>query len=527
MNPIDKLIGFFSPQTALKRAGARAAMDKISAVSGGSYSGASMSRKSLQGWTPKLTDGASDTTADIPVLRARARDLTRNAPLAVAAETTLVDSVVGTGLEMTPELPAEFLGLDLETSAAWGKRAKFLFRTWAEDPDSIDFDRSLDFYRLQTLVLRTVFSGGDAWVLLPMEPRPGQTIETRVRIIDPDLVSNPNQKQDSPNLVGGVEMDSFGRPVAIWVSNKHPNSKIDKSGTIWNRVPIYSSDGLRRNVLHIWDPQRLGQVRGVSWLAPIIEKLKQLDRYTDAELTAAVISSFFTVFITNNASNSQNGQLLEDMIAPEDKITNSAADQISMEMAPGAIVGLGNGDDVKFADPKRPNTAFEGFISAVTHEIASGLGIPADILTKKFDASYSASRAAFLEAWRHFKRVRALIVSDFCQPVYSAWLDETIARGILSAPKYFESREYRFAWSRATWRGDAPGTLDPIKETRSAIMQMEAGIRSGEAVAAEMFAEDYDATLLAVAREEKIRRNLDLKPVAGNPTPDNPEDFQQ
>ncbi len=525
MNLIDKTIALFSPQKALKRAGARAALDKIGAISGGSYTGASLSRKSLQGWMPRLYDGASDSVGDIPTLRSRSRDLVRNAPLAVAAETTLIDSVVGTGLEMTPELPAEFLGLDLEVSAAWAKRAKFLFQTWAENSDAVDFDRKLDFYRLQALVLRTVFSGGDCFVLLPMEQRPGQTIETRVRLIDPDLISNPNNVPDSANLVSGVELDNFGRAVAIHVSSRHPNSKIDKSSINWTRVSIYSSDGFRKNVLHVWDPNRLGQIRGVSWLAPIIEKLKQFDRYTDAELTAAVISSFFTVFVTNTNPVS-GGSLLEDMIPEAEKITTNA-DKISYEMAPGAIIGLQNGDDVKFADPKRPNSAFESFISAVTHEIASGLGIPADILTKKFDASYSASRAAFLEAWRHFKRVRAIIVSDFCQPVYSAWLDETIARGILSATNYFDSSEYRFAWGRATWRGDAPGTLDPVKETRSAIMQMEAGIRSGEAVAAEMFAEDYDSTLISIAREEKLRKSYNLKPVAGNPTPTNPEDLQE
>ncbi len=45
------------------------------------------------------------------------------------------------------------------------------------------------------------------------------------------------------------------------------------------------------------DWERPGQRRGVPVLAPVIEALKQLGRYTDAELVAAVVSGLFTVFV--------------------------------------------------------------------------------------------------------------------------------------------------------------------------------------------------------------------------------------
>ncbi len=53
----------------------------------------------------------------------------------------------------------------------------------------------------------------------------------------------------------------------------------------------------RRNVLHLMCRERIDQRRGVPFLAPVIESLKQLGRYTDAELVAAVVSGMFTVFI--------------------------------------------------------------------------------------------------------------------------------------------------------------------------------------------------------------------------------------
>ena len=47
----------------------------------------------------------------------------------------------------------------------------------------------------------------------------------------------------------------------------------------------------------IMNRERIGQRRGVPFLAQVIEALKQLGRYTDAELVAAVVSGMFTVFI--------------------------------------------------------------------------------------------------------------------------------------------------------------------------------------------------------------------------------------
>lgn len=46
------------------------------------------------------------------------------------------------------------------------------------------------------------------------------------------------------------------------------------------------------------DAERPEQYRGVPYLAQAIEPLLQMRRYTEAEITAAMVQSFFTAFIT-------------------------------------------------------------------------------------------------------------------------------------------------------------------------------------------------------------------------------------
>ena len=67
-------------------------------------------------------------------------------------------------------------------------------------------------------------------------------------------------------------------------------------------------------------------------------------------------------------------------------------------------------------------------------QIGMALNVPHEVLTKHFQASYSAARAALLDAWRTFRIRRDWLARRFCQPVYEEWLADAVASGLISAP---------------------------------------------------------------------------------------------
>ena len=73
---------------------------------------------------------------------------------------------------------------------------------------------------------------------------------------------------------------------------------------------------------------------------------------------------------------------------------------------------------------------------AMCEQVGAALEIPADLLMMSFNSSYSASRAALLEAWKAFRMRREWLVKDFCDPVYELWLTEAVALGRISAPGF-------------------------------------------------------------------------------------------
>lgn len=236
-------------------------------------------------------------------------------------------------------------------------------------------------------------------------------------------------------IYDGVETDKNGKIVAYHIRNTYPFEQTTKE-TKWVRVVAYGEETGLPNVLHIMQAERPEQYRGVTYLAQVIEPLLQLRRYTDSELTAAVVESFFTAFIKTESDPSAfpfnevgDGEVQDGTTGESEQ--GISTDENEYEMGPGQINVMKPGEDVVFGDPKRPAGGFDAFVQAICKQVGAALEIPADLLLKAFNASYSASRAALLEAWKAFKMWREWFVDDFCRPLYEVWLSEAVARSVV------------------------------------------------------------------------------------------------
>lgn len=448
----DTVIGFFSPQKVLARQHARFQM----ALAGG-YHGGSRGRRALSEWVTTANDADGDILPDLPLLRERSRDLLRNAPLALGAINTKVTNIVGTGLKLHATIDREVLGMTDDEADEWESAVEREWALWSESSDC-DIERTLKFTAFQELAFRSVLENGDALVLLPYKMRKGSPYGLKIQLIEADRLSNPEFKADDENVAGGVERDSVGAPKIYHVSDKHPGNYRDPKGITWAPVRAFGERTGRRNALHLYRKIRIGQTRGIPDLASIIEPLKQLDRYTEAEIMAAVISGMFTVFV-----KTEDGGGLSPM-SPTAEVGGSVTDK-DFKMGNGAILDLMPNESIETANPGRPNTAFDPFVLAILRQIGTALELPFEILIKHFTSSYSAARAAMLEAWKYYVSRREWLAHNLCQPVYEAWLYEAVARGRIVAPGFLNGDpSIRKAFLGARWIGPPRGQIDPTKE---------------------------------------------------------------
>lgn len=503
---VDRIVGYLSPSMGLSRMRARAQM----AVAG-QWFGARFDRRATQNWAPYGGSADADSVYDLRWLRNRSRDAMRNNPLALGAVNTVVTTAVGTGLTVRSVIDAATLGMTQEEAQKWQHKAEREFRLWAERADSCDATRTQNFYGLQALAFRSALESGDVGATLPTIKRRSSVYRLKVQLVEADRIVNKGYATNTTTQCQGVTLDQDGAPVAYHVMRQHPGGLMPMDME-WDIIPAFGSRTGRRNFLHLYDKRRPGQTRGIPYIAPVIELLKQLGDYTNAEVTAAVISGMFTVFVTSEDGQGFNTQP-GDAPAPKSGST--------LEMGAGAILDLNPGEKVEFADPKRPNQAFDPFVIAILRQIGVALELPFEVLVKHFTASYSAARAALLEAWRFYKSRRDWLAGMFCQPIYEAFLEEAVLLGRLDAPGFFDDPTIRAAYCGSVWVGDAPGQIDPAKEVNAAKGRLELNLTSLSDEAVALTGADWDSTVERRSREEKRMQELGLRTVYAPLSPAN------
>jgi len=518
MNIFDRAIEKISPQTALKRESARWKLQTIRNFRNSGYdeSGASQSKNSVRGWRASSRSPQEDIDKNIPVLRQRSRSLFMSAPLAVSAIKTNRTNIVGEGLRLKSTIDADFLDMSLDEAAAWQRAAEREFELWARSK-FCDSTRANNFYEIQQVACMSWLMNGDACVLLEYEPSSRMfPCGLRLHLIESDRVSTPQSTgnnvylyatdPDTNNRIfNGVEVDSNNRIVAYHICSAYPNSSLYVQKE-WKRVKAFGDKTGTPNVLMIYETERAEQYRGVPYLAPVIESLKQLTRYSEAEMMAAVINGFFTVFITSEKSTSETG--FTGVVDEDDRVTD---DDVNYEIGSGMVNMLAPGEKIEIADAKRPSSNFDAFTTSLAKYVGAALEIPVELLVKNFSSSsYSASRAALLEAWKAFRMKRSWLAADFCQPVYEIFLTEAIANGRLKAPGFFLDPLIRAAYCKAQWNGPAQGMIDPVKEVNAAEKRINIGVSTRQRETIEMTGGDFDSNVAQLEREAQLMKEAGI-----------------
>lgn len=482
--------------------------------SGYSDSGASWVRRTLKAMIPNSKSPQSDIDLNNATLRERSRMLYMGAPIATSAIKNNRTNIVGTGLILKSNVDREVLGMSEEEAAAWQRAVEREFALWAGDKRSCDLCGMNNFYAIQQLACMSWLMSGDVFVLRRHMPATTLSPYTlRLQLVEADRVRTPllntgsianyttGKNPDNGNLIyDGVEVDDAGAIVAYHIANTYPNDLVSTAGEpeVWVRVPAYGDETGLPNVLHVCDCERPGQYRGVPLLAPVIEPLLQLRRFTEAELAAAVVQSFFTAFVKTDGGASD---MPYNEVDTDDAIPRGPNDY---QMGPGTINTMAPGEDITFASPTHPQGTFEPFVRALSEQIGAAVEVPSDMLLKAYNSSYSAARAAILDAWKMFRMRREWLADDLCRPVYELWMSEAVAAGRISAPGFFSDPAIHHAYLGSEWIGPSAGTLDPEKEIKAAVMAITNGLSTHSDEAIKLNGSQFERNVARLAQENDM-----------------------
>lgn len=479
MNALERGIARVSPAWALQRARARAAWQVMQSMQLG-YDAAQVGRRAAH-WQAGSGSANAEVVPALSRTRNRSRDMVRNNPYARSAIQKLVARSIGTGIMARP--------------------AANVLPVWKEFVEVADFEGQHDLYGLQSLMGRAVFESGECLV----RRHRGATLSAplQVQVLEADYLDDLKfGAQGNGNFViAGIEITPAGKRVAYWLYDHHPGEMAQLPKT-WQSRRVAATE-----ILHVYEKERPGQLRGMPRLATSLMRLRDVDEYQDAVMMRKKIEACFAAFVRGDNTNST---------LVDGKLVTTGEDGRRQEtLSPGMIMYGKAGEEITFGSAGA--VARDEYTADQLHAIAAGAGVTYEQMTGDYsDVTYLSARSAQLELrelvemfrWIHF-------IPMGCNGIWRWFVDAYFTAGRLRTDEY-----------PAEWTAPAFPWIDPSKDVTAAKEEVLGGLTT---LSAQIRArgEDPEQVFQEAADEREKMKKLGLKfdtDVGNKPKPAAPGD---
>lgn len=441
----------------------------------------------------------------------RALDLYHNDAMARGVLESLLVEAVGIGLTPQPDPKVEWLGFNDDWATDYQVQA---LRTWEEHGLDCrhwcDAQRRLDYYALQGL-------GYFNWKLLGIglfqviaKPRPFAPLSTCLLPIDSFRLVTPCDLTGR-DIYDGVEVDRDGEPVKVWFRKPGSNTVSPRADQC-DSFPVWDEKTGLPRILMITDVRNIPEYRQDSILGPMISEIRNSNDLADAAVAGAMIRNLYTMFVNDFGQ----GNVTKD--TPwEDRILETPKGTI--------LVGHGKEKPTFFqheAAPSRYSEMFSGIIERMG--MATGRG--AENVSRKYQASYSASKASMEKADQFNDFEHRTLKSQFCQPVWSWWMYEASLRSRLPVKTVKHFLKNLYAYTHCDHLPQPTRQIDREKAAKADALELGLNLTNYRTILGKK-GRDWRTALRQNAKEKQFIKGLEDEYGVDMSSPDAPDTAAQ
>lgn len=443
---LEKAIAKLSPGWALKRLVQRSQLD---AVASGAYSATIDSRMRTHEANNRSTRGDEDRALGTyyrEALRLEVRDLWRNSEIARSMINRIVDYVVWLGI--WPQAQTTDEGFNEEVESFWSERYAPAC-DYRERP-------GVDMTKIQKLILTHRFLDGDGALIL-ME-------DGRVQPIEGERIRTPSRTTKTETVIDGIKLDSSGRYAGIYVSPRDANGNVDTS-----KSEFVDKDDIR----YFCDPGRFDQVRGITDLAPSVNKLRDYDD-TDMYVLNKIKADAQNLYNRETA-----GGMATDIPRRGYALTNSDGKD-KQKVVKTEFGQIWTDGKLEAIESKTPNQQYVGYMTHEIQTISAVTGLPWDFLLMIFDGNFASKRMSLKQAMHTFLGYHSWMCRTVMTPLYHWRIAKAMARGEISqAPTMTLKNGLVISqWSLVEWSMPSMEWIDPQAEIAAEKEQYKLGVTS-------------------------------------------------
>ncbi len=306
---------------------------------------------------------------DRDTLRARARWLSANNPIMSNIDSTIINNVIGKGIELQSD-----------------KKIEEAFEKWALTCD-LTGRRTLG--DMQRLILQTRMVDGEIFIY----KKPTKD-GLKIQLIEADQI-------DSYAGEGGLELNSDGKVTAYHFKTDSGTQKIDA-----------------KYIINYHKSDRVSQYRGVSEYIRSIIDIKNFQGFTTANIQALRARANIAYIVEGtDIDPAAFGATKED-------------DEQIQEINNAFVHYLNQGESIKALDSSTTPINYAEFVNSTVRMIATGRNISYELAFRDFSqVNFSSARASIIQDNKRFDSEQRHIITYVLEDIFKTWYEFEVLGG--------------------------------------------------------------------------------------------------
>jgi lambda family phage portal protein len=414
----------------------------------------------------QASNGSADLAIipDANIINARARQLVRDSWPAKSIARAYARNICGKGITVIPHAKDK----DGKPLSKLNRKAQAEWQRWSKSK-SCDVEGKKTFGQVTRLAVEERATVGEHFIgwsyQMPQTPDgrfdPSQPVGFKIQGFEPEQLDQRLYDFLGNEVRGGVEVDSNGAAVAYHLYTRNPNDYLFRRAFWSKRIPV-------AKLWHYYKQERVLQTRGISPMTPVMQDIRDFQRYQSYTLWKVVMEACIGLIFTKLSPTLPGARPGFPAQQGDNGQTPSGA--TTVDFIPGMSVEAAPGEDVKPFNTGSPGQQYGPFAEVTLRGIGAGAGMSYGQIARKSDGNYSSARQDMLEDRREWEPEQELLTDDIVSPAYHKWFHFAALEGRFDDVDEFKMDEFlaeSWRFTEAEYIPPAQIWIDPQKEAEA------------------------------------------------------------